>query len=122
MANGFWRGVGRFVMWDYARATWQYDVMVAIILGFVFLTPRGWFRDQPRIPRASAVARLPVNHGADVFWIEPELLTGIPDGERVARAAGILKSYTGKTQQVVHVETIFNSEQEITGYMAFARP
>ncbi len=28
--------------------TWQYDVMVALILAFLFLTPRHWFHDQPR--------------------------------------------------------------------------
>ncbi len=29
----------RFILWDYPRATWQYDVMVGIILVFVMLTP-----------------------------------------------------------------------------------
>ena len=36
----------RFILWDYPRASWQYDVMVGIILAFIFLTPREWFRDQ----------------------------------------------------------------------------
>jgi hypothetical protein len=27
--------------------TWQYDVMVALIVAFVLLTPRHWFHDQP---------------------------------------------------------------------------
>ena len=43
-------GFKRFILWDYARASWQYDVMVGIILAFIFLTPRDWFRDQPRVP------------------------------------------------------------------------
>lgn len=29
--------------WGYARSTWQYDVLCALILAFVFLTPRNWF-------------------------------------------------------------------------------
>ena len=37
MPNAFTNGLKRFVLWDYARATWQYDVMVAIILAFIFL-------------------------------------------------------------------------------------
>jgi len=112
----------RFVLWDYARATWQYDVMVAIILAFIFLTPRSWFRDQPRIPRASNVARLPANHGADVFWIEPQLLEGVPEQNRVARAREILKTYAGKSQEVTRLEPVYSSEEELTGYMVFARP
>lgn len=34
--------------WSYERGTWQYDLAVILILVFVLLTPRDWFRDQPR--------------------------------------------------------------------------
>ncbi|HVB85738.1 MAG TPA: hypothetical protein VNK23_03615 [Candidatus Dormibacteraeota bacterium] len=44
----FWRALGRVFFWSYDRMTWQYDVMVALILAFLFLTPRHWFHDQPR--------------------------------------------------------------------------
>ena len=30
----------RFILWDFPRATWQYDVMVGIILAFIFLIDR----------------------------------------------------------------------------------
>jgi hypothetical protein len=33
--------------WSYERGTWQYDIAVILILVFVLLTPRHWFRDQP---------------------------------------------------------------------------
>ncbi len=33
------------VFWTYERATWQYDLMVLAILGFVWLTPPGWLGD-----------------------------------------------------------------------------
>jgi hypothetical protein len=33
--------------WSYDRGTWQYDVAVILILVFVLLTPRTWFRDKP---------------------------------------------------------------------------
>ena len=57
---------------------WQYDVMVALILLFVFLMPREWFRDQPRIPRASNIAVLPGENGSNMYLIDPELLSGVP--------------------------------------------
>ncbi|HEY0545167.1 MAG TPA: hypothetical protein VGC91_07205 [Pyrinomonadaceae bacterium] len=31
--------------WGYARNTWQYDVLCALILAFIFLTPKGWFEN-----------------------------------------------------------------------------
>src|ERR1035437_4499078 len=58
----------RFIFWDYPRATWQYDVMVGIIVIFVMLTPRGWFRDQPRTPFVSSIAVLPVANGRHGYW------------------------------------------------------
>jgi hypothetical protein len=46
--RAFWRAIGRVFFWSYERMTWQYDVMVALIVAFVLLTPRHWFHDQPR--------------------------------------------------------------------------
>ena len=33
----------RIIFWSHGRTTWQYDVLCALILAFVFLTPKGWF-------------------------------------------------------------------------------
>ena len=33
------------LFWTFDRATWQYDLMVAAILAFVWLTPPGWLGD-----------------------------------------------------------------------------
>ena len=115
-------GLKRFILWDYARATWQYDVMVAIIVVFVLFTPRSWFRDQPRIPHASPIASLPGFDGHQVFWVEPELINPLPESDRLTRLSAILKTKTGKTQNVTRIEPILDSEQEIKGYMAFAKP
>jgi hypothetical protein len=120
--NAFTTGIRRFVLWDYARATWQYDVMVAIILAFVFLTPREWFHDQPRIPRASNIAMLPADHGSNMYWIDPELLSGIPENQRMIKLAQILTTRTGRPQSVLRLQPIYDdSEDELKGYMAFTK-
>ncbi len=114
--------VKRFILWDYPRASWQFDVMVGIILLFVLFTPREWFRDQPRIPHSSPIAQLPVAHGANIFWVEPELVAAIPESQRLSRLGAILKDRTGKQQIITRLEPIFDSEKEIKGYMAIAKP
>jgi len=38
----------RTIFWSYERGSWPYDVLVAVILAFVLLTPRGWFHDRPQ--------------------------------------------------------------------------
>ena len=112
----------RFVLWDYARASWQYDVMVGIILAFIFLTPRDWFRDQPRIPRASSILH-PAENGANVLFVDSEVLAGVPDAQRLNRLRAFLKTQPGTSQiSVTRVEPILDSEGELQGYMAFVRP
>ncbi len=113
----------RFILWDFARASWQYDVMVGLIVAFVFLTPRDWFRDQARIPQASSIAMLPAEHGSTVFWVDPQLLAGVPQEQHAARVAEILRSRIGNRKLLIsHVQAVANSENETQGYMVFAKP
>ena len=113
----------RFILWDFPRATWQYDVMVGIILGFIFLTPRDWFRDQARIPNASSIAMLPSENGSLVFFVDREMLDGIPVNQQVERLTQVLRTRTSNRRlTVTRVEPIVNSEEERQGYLAFARP
>jgi hypothetical protein len=119
MASGQLSGIKRFLLWDYPRAGWQYDIMVALILAFIFLTPREVFRDQPR---ASNVVRLPAEHGTNVFWVEPDVLNPVAENERSARAARAIRSHFGKAETVVRVEPIVDREQETKGYLVYTRP
>ena len=75
-------GLKRLILWDYPRGVWQYDVMCGVILVFIAFAPREWFRDQPRIPHASQITSLP-GHGEGVFWIEPELVSSVPEAQRL---------------------------------------
>jgi len=115
--------VKRFVLWDYDRATWQYDVMVGLILAFVFLTPRGWFNDQPRIPGASRIAMLQAHDtNGHWYWIDAELLSKVGEGERLAIASEMVRARAGEKRPVVRLEPMVDSESEIKGYIAFTRP
>ena len=110
-------GFQRFILWDYRRASVQYDVMVALILAFVFITPREWFKDQPK---ASSVVMLPgpsETNGA--FWIGADVLSTVPEAQRAAKATELLKTRIGHRQRVIRVEPIIDAEQELKGFMAF---
>ena len=112
----------RFIFWDYPRATWQYDVMVGIILAFIFFTPRAWFHDWPRVPIASSIAPLPTEKGESVFFVNTELLAGVPVEQRAAKLTGILQvRMNNRHLVVIRVEPVLDSEDELQGYMAFAR-
>jgi hypothetical protein len=67
------------------------------------------------------VTSLP-SHGESVFWIETELAASFPENQRLAGLSRVLTQRTGKVQHLTRIEPILDSEQEIKGYMAFARP
>jgi hypothetical protein len=110
----------RLIFWDFPRATWRYDVVVALILAFIFLTPRDWFHDQPK---AASVVLMSSLHGAQRVFIASELLQSIPEDGRPARAEKLIHQRTGKSWHVVRVEPIRDeAEQEIKGFIAYTAP
>ncbi len=111
--------LGRFIFWDFPRGSWQYDVMVALILGFLFLTPREIFRDQPK---AASVVMLPGDAQGSPYFIEKELLNGVPEAARLERANALLKASHKSTRPVTHIEPLYDSEQQIIGYAASTQP
>lgn len=110
-----------FSFWDYARGSWQYDVIVGIIVAFIFLTPRDWFRDQPRIPTAS-ITQLPAEHGSSQFLVDSGVLAVVPESQRVEKMTKLLRSGMGNSRlTVTRVEPVRDAEGELLGYVAFAR-
>jgi hypothetical protein len=41
--------IRRSFFWSYERGSWQYDLIVAAILAFIFLTPRSWYQRDPNL-------------------------------------------------------------------------
>ena len=49
--NGVWRTIRSYILWQHERGTLHYDIMVTLILIFVFFSPRVInFNDKP-VPR-----------------------------------------------------------------------
>jgi hypothetical protein len=112
----------RLIFWEYSRVSWQYNVLCGLILAFMFLTPRAWFHDQPRIPTANSIRLNPSEKGSSIFFVNSEFLAGVPESERTTKATHILQIRTNNTHlQVTRVEPVLDSEGELQGYMAFAR-
>lgn len=104
----------RFIFWDFPRASWQYDVMVGLILAFIFLTPRAVFKDQPK---AASVVMLP----GGSFLIEPKSLSGIPEADWEKKATALVNARYKTNKPVTHVEPVYDDE-ELIGYSASIRP
>ncbi len=107
----------RLIFWDFARASWQYDLVVGIILIFIFATPRDWFRDQPK---ASSIILMSSQHGSNRIFIATDLLDTVAEAERAQRAETLIHQRTGKSWHVARVEPIRDeAAHEIKGFIAY---
>jgi hypothetical protein len=103
---------GKLIFWDFKRASWQYDVVVALILVFIFVIPREVFNDQPK---AASIVMLPANQG---YLLEPGLLKDVSADQRASAATELVRKRF-KSQAVVNRVEPFYEEDKLTGYMAF---
>ena len=107
----------RFIFWEFPRASWQYDVMVALILLFLFVAPLYVnFRDQPR---AASVVMLPTLDG---YLIETRMLESVPPADRPRRATELVNARYKTHTLIQRVEPLIDDEQELIGYTAFPNP
>ena len=75
------RALLRVVFWPYRRGSWQYDILGAVILVFIFLTPPAWLGDRPAQPvnsrsRAAGpgIARILSAEGVMLYHVDAGLL------------------------------------------------
>lgn len=85
------RTLKKLLFWSYGRSTWQYDILCALILAFIFLTPQSWFasgelmqREAHPTPSAQAYLLVePAEKGTEIDRAELErrvrTVTGRPD-------------------------------------------
>jgi hypothetical protein len=65
---------------------------------------------------------LPSENGSTVFFVDAQLLAGTAENQRVAKLTAVLQArMSNRRLAVTRVEPILDSEDELQGYMAFAR-
>ena len=71
--RGVWTTIRDYILWSYERGTIQYDVMVSLILLFVFVSPY-WinYKDRPveHNPHRTGVVVSPDGQGGFIYQIE----------------------------------------------------
>jgi hypothetical protein len=70
--GAIWRTIRGYILWSYERGSLHYDIMVTLILLFVFLSPRVInFKDKPveRVPSSAGVLIIPDKNGGFIYQI-----------------------------------------------------
>ena len=99
----------KLIFWEFPRTSWQYDLVVALILLFIFATPRSLFNDQPR---ASQVAMM----AAGRFLVDASALSGLSAAEQSERAADLIEKRYRNKVRITNIERVVE-EDEIRGYV-----
>jgi hypothetical protein len=101
--RGLFTTLKKIFFWNYARNTWQWDLLCVVILIFIFLTPKGWFSSGERAQRI--VHQSPV---AKTLVIGPELIASEEDKGQIEQR---VKELTGRTTvEVLAVRRILDAE------------
>ncbi len=109
---GLWKTIKGYLWWEYDRGSLHYDVMVTLILAFIFLAPL-WinFKDKPieRTGHQTRVVVLPEEKGLLVYQIDAAEVRG--QGDAAVRH---------DAERVI--EEISNSDVEVVKWQALCRP
>jgi len=99
----------KLFFWNYARNTWQWDVLCVVILIFIFLTPKSWFENSER--RGYLAHQSPT---ASTVLIGPELIENAQDKGQVEQ---VVRTFTGRNDvQVLNVRKVVDKDGKTRGY------
>ena len=99
----------KLFFWNYARNTWQWDVLCVVILIFIFLTPKSWFENSER--RGYATHQ---NRTASTVLIGPELIEDTQDKGKVEQ---VVRTFTGRHEvEVTNIRKVVDKDGRTLGY------
>ncbi len=99
----------KMFFWNYARNTWQWDVLCVVILIFIFLTPKSWFENSER--RHSSAHQ---NPAVATVLVGAELIDNAQDTGQVAQ---VVRAFTGRNEvQVLNVRPVVDKNGKTRGY------
>jgi hypothetical protein len=111
------------ILWAYERGTFQYDILCALILLFIFATPRSVFQDWPVINSphqfkfGDQIVDTYDEHGNPVLNISTQLVPAVQDGMLLKN---VVKSQLEKTLNrpisIADIKPIVDGNGETVGY------
>ena len=118
-----WRTLKGYLFWTYQRGSFHYDVMVTLILAFIFLAPRFVdFKDQPadNLPRQAGSVVAP--DGSKVFvWQVAASQVDAQDEDMVrVNFLRVLRPVAGAVT-IDRVEPVRDGSGHIVAYRAWVR-
>ncbi|MFB3815292.1 MAG: hypothetical protein ACE14L_14395 [Terriglobales bacterium] len=115
-----WQTIRGYVWWTHKRGSFHYDVMVTLVLLFIFLAPR-WidFKDRPaeRNPHQTGVVVLP-DGDQFVYQIDPSAVQGSDDAAIRKDLVRVIEPIAGEIT-LVRYEVVRDSKGHVKAYKAW---
>jgi hypothetical protein len=93
-----WATIRGYILWTRERGSFHYDVMVTLILLFIFVTPHFInYKDKPaeRLPRPRSVQVMPDRDNGLIFRIDAKDVKGITPEETLADLQRVIEPISG---------------------------
>ena len=106
--GAIWRTIRGYVLWSYERGSLHYDIMVTLILLFVFVSPHFInFKDKPveRNPHLTGVVVIPGEKGGFVYQIQASAVNTASGGDVRRQLEQIIEPISGAVS-ITNVETV----------------
>jgi hypothetical protein len=101
--RGLFTTLKKIFFWNYARNTWQWDVLCVVCLIFIFLTPQRWFSNGERPQAKAHQSRI-----AATLVLSPEGIINEADRGQIEQR---VRSLTGRANaEVVAVRKVVGAD------------
>jgi len=117
------RTIRDYILWSYERGTIQYDIMVTLILLFIFVSPRFInFNDKPieRIPQPTGVLVMPDTAGGLVYQIEASAISASNDPGIRAQLLQVIEPISGNVS-IAKYEAVRDSSGRILKFKVWVQ-
>jgi hypothetical protein len=116
--NAAWRTIRSYILWQHERGTLHYDIMVTLILIFVFLSPKVIeFNDKPiaRKPHPTDVMVTTDADGRLIYQVEASAISP-GNGQSVReQLMHVIEPISGAVS-IVSYETVLDHKGNVQGY------
>ena len=106
-----------YILWTYERGSMQYDVMVTLILAFIFIAPI-WvnFKDKPieRSPHQTEVIVFPDGHSGFIYQVDASAVKGDPTRAE-ADLLRVIEPIAGEVD-ITRYEPVRDAKGRLVGY------
>jgi len=121
--NAFWRTIRSYILWQHERGTLHYDIMVTLILIFIFFSPRVIdFNDKPiyRNPHPTEVLVTSDTEGRLIYQVSASAIKAGDDGVVRDQLLHIIEPISGAVS-IVSYEAVSDSKGKVQSYKVLAK-